>query len=209
MNKAQKNTLLMNRIIILFLFLGGYCLGQNFQAGAIIGINTSQVSGDNLSGFNKLGVRTGAFVNKKFGVYIGQIEFLYINKGSKKLIDTETYEEGYKFSLNYFEIPISLKTPIYNKTFLEIGCSFGYLLDWNEEINGYTDLGMEVNKLDYNLYIGIDYKLTKKVYINTRLSNSIIPIRKHASEQTYKWNRGQYNTSLSFVLYYYIGETEN
>ena len=55
----------MNRIIILFLCLNGFCLGQNFQAGTIIGINTSQVSGDNLAGFNKLGARLGAFVNKK------------------------------------------------------------------------------------------------------------------------------------------------
>ena len=33
---------------------------------------------------------------------------------------------------------------------------------------------------------------------------SIFPIRKHSSGQTYQWNRGQYNTCLSFILYYYL-----
>jgi hypothetical protein len=199
----------MNRIIILFLCLNGFCLGQNFQAGTIIGINTSQVSGDNLAGFNKLGARLGAFVNKKIGPLIGQIEFQYINKGSKELVDSEVYVQGYRFFLNYIEIPISLKRKIYNKTFLETGFSVGYLLNWGEEINGYNEMGSEVNNLDYNIHVGIDYKLTKKLYLNTRLANSIFPIRKHASEQTYRWNRGQYNTSLSFILYYYIGASKN
>ena len=55
----------MNKIIILFLLLSGVCLSQDFRAGAIIGMNTSQVSGDNLAGFNKLGIRVGGFVNKE------------------------------------------------------------------------------------------------------------------------------------------------
>ena len=95
------------------------------------------------------------------------------------------------------------------KTFLEIGCAVGYLLNWEEEINGYPEGGIEVNNLDYNIHVGFDYKLTKKLYLNTRLSNSITPIRKHASEQTYRWNKGQYNTNLSFILYYYIGNSKN
>tara|TARA_B100000965_G_C19481318_1_gene708654 strand:- start:31 stop:630 length:600 start_codon:yes stop_codon:yes gene_type:complete len=199
----------MNRIIILFLCLNGFCFGQNFQAGTITGINTSQVSGDNLAGFNKLGFRLGGFVNKKIGPFTGQIEFQYINKGSKEVVDTDFYQQGYTFFLNYLEMPISVKTKLYNKTLLEIGCSVGYLLSSGEEINGYNETGVEVNNLDYSIHFGIDYKLSKKLYLNTRLSNSIAPIRKHASGQTYRWNRGQYNTGLSFILYYYIGVAKN
>ena len=205
LKKVFYNTSLMNKIIILFLLLAGTCLSQNFRAGAIIGMNTSQVSGDNLAGFNKLGIRAGGFINKEFDFFTAQIEFQYINKGSKEIVENDTYQEGYRFSLNYIEIPIGIKTPIYNKTWLELGCSFGYLLRWNEEINGYEELGISVNELDYSLHVGLDYKLREKLYLNTRLSNSIIPIRKHASGQVYKWNRGQYNTCLSFILYYYLG----
>ena len=61
----------MNRIHILFIliFFHLFTFGQNFNAGGIIGINTSQVSGDNLSGFNKVGIRTGGFVNLEFDMF--------------------------------------------------------------------------------------------------------------------------------------------
>ena len=95
----------MNRILILFLFFSGFCISQNFEAGPIIGINTSQVSFDNLAGFNKLGLRIGAFVNRKFNKFDGQIELQYINKGSREKINNNTYNEGYRFQLNYIEIP--------------------------------------------------------------------------------------------------------
>ena len=55
----------MNKIFkVLVVTISSFCFSQYFNAGTIIGINTSQVSFDNLSGFNKIGIRTGAFVNK-------------------------------------------------------------------------------------------------------------------------------------------------
>ena len=56
----------MTRLIFTFIFplaLSSYCYGQNFKAGLIAGISTSQVSGDQLGGFNKLGINFGASVN--------------------------------------------------------------------------------------------------------------------------------------------------
>ena len=35
---------------------------QNFGGGLIAGLSTSQVAGDNLAGFNKIGMMAGAFV---------------------------------------------------------------------------------------------------------------------------------------------------
>ena len=37
---------------------------QNFEGGIIFGANTSQVGGDNLSGFHKAGPTIGIFSNK-------------------------------------------------------------------------------------------------------------------------------------------------
>ena len=53
----------MTRLIFICIFslaLSSYCYGQNFKAGLIAGISTSQVSGDQLGGFNKLGIKFGA-----------------------------------------------------------------------------------------------------------------------------------------------------
>ena len=58
---------------------------QNFDAGLIGGFSTSQVTGDNLSGFDKLGSRFGAYIsypiNKKMSY---QMEMQFLQKGSKK-----------------------------------------------------------------------------------------------------------------------------
>ena len=103
----------MNKNSILFVFIiSSFCFGQNFNAGTIVGINTSQVSFDNLSGFNKIGIRGGAFVNKQFHSFEGQIELLYINKGSRSmaLISNDySYIDNYILKLNYVEIPIIIE----------------------------------------------------------------------------------------------------
>ena len=51
-------------IICLFsLSLTGF--GQTFSAGLALGFNMSQIDGDKLAGYNKLGVATGARVDAK------------------------------------------------------------------------------------------------------------------------------------------------
>jgi hypothetical protein len=195
----------MNKIFtFLFLTISSFCFSQNFNAGTIIGINTSQVSFDNLSGFNKIGMRIGAFVNKQFGEFDGQLELLYINKGSRQGINSETYSEGYRLHLNYIEIPLSVKKDLYKNIDFEIGGSISYLLNWLEKYDGIENYGFDMNKLEYSIHIGIEYPIQNNLYLNTRLSNSILPIRSHSSDQIYKWYHGQYNTSISFVLYYYF-----
>ena len=195
----------MNKILILFLFIvSSFCFGQNFSSGIVLGINTSQVSFDNLSGFNKIGIRSGAFVNRNFNKFQGQIELLYINKGSREHINSDTYSEGYKLQLNYIEIPISFKKRIYRNIDGELGLGVGYLLNWTEKYDGYDNYGIEMEKLEYSIHIGFEYKIRQNLYLNSRLSNSIMPVRSHATDNIHKWYHGQYNTSISFVLHYYF-----
>ena len=53
------------------------------KAGLIAGISTSQVSGDQLGGFNKLGIKFGASVNHFINsASRGQLALYYIDKGS-------------------------------------------------------------------------------------------------------------------------------
>ena len=72
-------------IFICFIFLGvcSHSTAQNFKAGLIAGISTSQVSGDQLGGFNKIGVKFGASVNHSINpASRGQLALYYIDKGS-------------------------------------------------------------------------------------------------------------------------------
>ena len=75
----------MKRLIIICVFslgLSSYCYGQNFKAGLIAGISTSQISGDQLGGFNKLGIKLGGSVNHFINsASRGQLALYYIDKG--------------------------------------------------------------------------------------------------------------------------------
>ena len=59
-----------------------------FDAGVIVGMNFTQVHGDNLAGFNKFGLNTGAIahinLNKSWSV---SFEVLYTQKGSATFPD--------------------------------------------------------------------------------------------------------------------------
>ena len=97
------------RFINLIFILGIATLtnAQNFQSGLITGISTSQVSGDDLGGFNKIGLQLGGFVNHPLGKNSkGQFELYYIDKGSndpKSLfqIDLSYVESSYSFLYKY------------------------------------------------------------------------------------------------------------
>ena len=79
----------------------------------------------------------------------------------------------------------------------------GYYNDLNGKIPIYT-----VNpfiKYDFGLFLGIDYTFSNKLSLNTRLSNSILPIGEedYNHPNTYNSSRkGKYNSVLSFALHY-------
>ena len=104
----------------------------------------------------------------------------------------------------YVEIPFSVKKNLYNNIDAELGGSVGYLLNWIEQYDGLDDYGIKVNKIEYSTHIGLEYQINEYLHFNIRLSNSIRPIRPHTANHTYRWHKGQYNTSISFVIYYYF-----
>ena len=54
----------MNKLLFSLFFLTSIIsLSQNFNAGWFAGISTTQVSGDELSGFNKIGPCIGLYIN--------------------------------------------------------------------------------------------------------------------------------------------------
>ena len=67
-----------------------------------------------------------------------------------------------------------------------------------------NDQSIPFNKVDVGAFVGMNYHLTDNILLNSRISNSILPVRPHASGAIYKLNRGQYNSVLSFTLHYII-----
>ena len=205
----------LNRILILLFFCGFLTYNtnaQNFDGGIILGLSTSQVGGDNLSGFHKAGLLVGAFANKSISELLSfQMEMTYIQKGSGNPKMNNADHPNYlkeSISFSYIEVPLLLQYHQSNILKIESGLLSAYLIDgYYNDLNGKIPI-YTVNpfvKYDFGLLLGIDYTFSNKLSLNTRLSYSIIPVgaEDYDYPNAYKPSRkGKYNSVLSFTLHY-------
>jgi hypothetical protein len=199
----------------LLLFCGFLTLSiqsQNFGGGFILGLSTSQVGGDNLGGFDKAGLLAGVFANTSILELLSfQMEITFIQKGSDNPKMNDSDHPNYlkeDISSSYIEIPLLLQYHQSNILKIEGGLLSAYLIDgYYNDLNGKIPI-YTVNpfiKYDLGLLLGIDYTFSNKLSLNTRLSNSIIPIgtEDYNHPNTYNSSRkGKYNSVLSFILHY-------
>ncbi|HSH66709.1 MAG TPA: porin family protein [Bacteroidia bacterium] len=205
----------MKKHILFFLFI---CIihqaqGQEkrFAAGAKIGLSTSQVSGDDLAGFNKAGLSAGLFSSILFSKkWTAAFELLFVQKGSKYVSHPELGDPFYyRLQLNYIEVPVFLQYHL-KKFCLEAGPGFGYLINYEEEdmsgiITGYRPF----NKTEISYNVGINYQIIPHLGVNVRYSNSVSSIRDHTSGAHTLANPGQQNTVLQLTISYTIGNAKD
>ena len=199
--------------ILLFCgFLSLSIKAQNFGGGLILGISTSQVGGDNLAGFNKAGLLFGAYGNKSISELLSfQMEITFIQKGSNNPKMNDDEHSNYlkeDISSSYIEVPLLLQYHQSNKLKIEGGVQLAYLINgYYNDINGEIPT-YSVNpfiKNDFGLLLGIDYKYSENISLNTRLSNSIFPIGAEDYDAVDSYNssrKGKYNSVLSFAIHY-------
>ena len=197
---------------ILLCTLAVNSFAQNFSGGVILGISTTQVGGDNLGGFNKAGLLTGVFVNKSISSLLSlQMEMTYIQKGSDNpnMNNSEHPNFGIQdISSSYTEIPLLIHYQQSEVIKIEGGILTGILIDAYYKDNlGKINYGNTPPfiKYDFGLLLGINYKYSEKISLNTRLSNSILAIgtEDYTATQSYNSSRkGKYNSVLSFAIHY-------
>ncbi len=200
---------LLRFIIVMLMVLGINSLyaQSKFKAGIKAGINTSQVSGDNASGFHHFGFIGGAFVKTNFNndIFSARMELLYTQKGSRKTANPDNNDySNYQLDLNYVEIPLLLGYKN-NKFIFETGPSLGILAYSSEngyDINGDIIYQRPFYNKEFGINLGVEYPITEKINMNWRFFNSIWPIREHLQNTSFRLNRGQYNTAVSFTLNY-------
>ena len=185
----------------MILFMSKNINSQEFKAGMKAGISTSQVSGDNLGGFHKAGLLIGGYVNRNINQLLSfQLEMIFIQKGSSNTDKNSPIAEIY---LNYIEVPLLLIYRQSENIFIESGIHTSALINgYYHDLYGRLENQNQFDNFDLGFIIGVNYKINNKLSLNTRASNSIIPFAEHASGQTYRFNKGKYNTGLSFILQY-------
>lgn len=210
-----KNTCI--KIAFLFSIFPFYAYGQTtvFTPGVILGINSSQVSGDDLFGFNQFGSYGGltmrGALNEKSSF---EFQIAFSQKGSRRPPDENGTPSLYKLRLNYVDVPIFYlhqfqKDKIKNFN-LELGLVNSYLINYSEEnIFGDVVPARPFKKYECSLFFGLSYKISEKINFGARLINSILPIREHMSGATYYFNRGQYSTVVQFSFQYEFHKNED
>ncbi len=207
-------------IIFTIFFVSKTSYSQKIQGAIAIGANLSQVDGDEVVGFKKIGLNASAIAiipfKEKWSV---SLEASFSQKGAyekyPRIYQADKHYPYYNLRLNYAEIPVIIHFT--DKKFLTVGLglSWGRLvgvkeIEWGEQ----TALSLysgDYARSDINGIFDIQVPIYKKFKFNFRYSYSFMVIR----NRTYSniagdtWSRKQYNNLLTFRIYYIFNEPKN
>lgn len=196
-----------NRSITFCIFLMMFStasLAQGFIGTAVVGANVSQIDGDNLLGWDKIGINAGM----RLGYNIADktnlaIEFLYSQRGSAPSISSGS--DFGSIDLKYIEIPLLveyndwyLEEDDYYKVGIEGGLSYGNLFSVNSS-NSFVPIDLDgYKKHDISYTLGARYSFTKHIAGVFRFSQTIGNIYANTSGDL----EGQVSRWMSFRMHY-------
>lgn len=175
-----------------------------FHAAPVLGVNFSQVVGDFLDGYDKIGIVSGGYAQINFTPFwaIG-IEALYSQKGSKgNYLDTIINSTTkYKLKLNYAEIPITIRYTDKHIHFYA-GASYARLVNFKETFNEieskFVDNKIPYKNQDISFIGGIVGLPIAKLGIDLRFQKSLTSITISGKRDS------QVNKLLSLRVFYFI-----
>ena len=196
-------------IILLFTCITGV-IAQNFKGGLRVGFTGTQISGDKLSGFNKMGAYAGGFVNWPFPnheKWALQMEINFIMKGSSTFLVADkdnNVGDKYVLTLCYTETPILVKYKLIKGLEVELGPSINFLFYADEKDKDGIMRGTQPFRLcELSVIGGITYLFKEHYGLNLRYSNSILPVRVNdGNHSDYRLDRKQFNSAIAFSFFY-------
>lgn len=188
--RKTNNTIALTLFCLIITF---FSQAQENKANLILGACASQIHGDNLGGYNKIGYTIGVSVERELkNNFIFQPEILYNKRGSSTSANNSF---NYNITLKYLEIPILFGYKINDLFTTQGGLSFGRLISATESYGGGNIDFDNVRNLDSRLMAGIEYKALEKISIKMRYAISVVNIGKVGNLQ---------NDSIDFLLLYYL-----
>ena len=224
------------RLIFLFIFsfsliLSERSFSQHILGAVSAGINLSQVDGDEVYGYKKIGFNGGPSVIIPFGKdkkWSVTLELLFSQQGSRQksvypvsnTIDSARagFYDGYRLSLNYVQIPVIVHFT--DKRFLAggLGFQYGQLVgvteyeDYNDNrgfARSTTTLQGPYTRADIQALADVRIRIYRGFWFNVRYSYSILPIRTREFVNPFfgnTWLRKQYNNVISLRLVYIFND---
>ncbi len=179
---------------------------REFKGGLLAGPVASQISGDGLGGWDKMGFAAGAWVSMPLSEKMAlNISMKYIMKGSRTKRDTLDFNM-FAFHLNYIDVPVLFSYRVIGKrTSLDvnIGPYAGVLLKQKIVSNGYDyEVNPPFRGFDIGASAGVTWWLGEKFFFDLSLATSILPTRPApvvVNKGSY-YEYGNYNQTLQFAL---------
>ena len=164
--------------------------GQTLNAGIFAGINASQVAGDTYTGFNKLGLNAGFFMNQliEYDIY-WQAELRFGTRGVYQG-PTDNSQTLYKSAYYILELPLSVHYLYDERIMVELGTSPELLLGtryWDEYGLMDSSTYPENRRFGLSVFGGVGFWFNDKIMAGLRYTNSAIPFR-----DPEEWNNAQY-----------------
>lgn len=224
--KSVKKIILLSLLLV---FLSFPLSAQRFKGAVIGGMNISQVDGDEVYGFKRVGGHIGLAailpinnwditletVFSQKGAYEKQQYIYYLYDTTAVPLDSTLYTGEYNLRLNYVEIPLMVHYIDKERIGAGLGFSYGRLVSSSEKEHGgtippYSDT-IPFKKNDFSVLVDLQFRIWRQLKGNVRFSYSLVPVR----ERTYTdvinqvkepWTRKQYNNLFTFRLIYVFNE---
>jgi hypothetical protein len=151
---------------------------QRILGGVSLGMNLTQVDGDDFYGFHKVGLNVGPMVIVPFGKnknWSASMELLYTQKGSKHNGSADTTD--YKLIQDYAEIPVLIHFTDKKLISGGLGFSYGQLINYKETKNRFYDTLYQyqtgLSNFDISLVADIQIRIWYKLWANLRYQYSM------------------------------------
>lgn len=172
----------MRKLTTLFLLIVPILgFGQGFGGGLYAGISTSQVTGDAIGGFNKLGAWGGAFTDYRFTPRSTlQLELSFIQKGSRQTPTDKNNNILIYHNHNMLEIPVMYRWYGIKNMSVELGLQAGIILSTIDRETNQPDTRNNplFRKAEFSGAAGLSYYFWKgKIEVNARYANSLYPLK--------------------------------
>lgn len=184
-----------------------FLISQNIRGGLITGFNMSQVDGDEVYGYHKYGLNTGAFaIIPLYNKFSFSLEILYNQKGSyqRPWLPDDTVNGAYKLILNYLDVPFLIHFEDKEVIKFGTGFSWGRLVEFKEweheqRISWDTPNG-PYKRSDINFLFDVQLRLIQGLSFDMRYSYSVAKLRTRTflTGET----RKQFNNMISLRLVY-------
>lgn len=177
---------------------------QTFKGGLVAGANFTQIDGDAIAGYTKIGINAGFMsdiaINDRWSI---ALELLYSQKGSASSYKLTSYFGlPFQIKLHYADIPVLIKynDAIGGLTF-GAGMSLGRLVSYQYMEDGIdlTESFDAVNKIkawDLQALGEATYMFTPAWGLNLRVAYSVLPIRTDCATSLLR-NCAQVNNVIS------------